>query len=203
VPPPYPALAKPLRVLFFGTGVPLHGLPVLVAAVRACAGAVRLTVVGASRAERAAITRLPCAHVELGPLFANRQILAAALADCHVVAGVFGATAKAQRVVPFKVVHGLAAGRPVLTADTPALREFLTPGHDVLVAPAADVMRLAEVLRDLAASPDRLPTIAHHAHAAFTQHFAAPVLGAHLRGLLTAALAAAAAPAADDLVLAR
>jgi glycosyltransferase involved in cell wall biosynthesis len=68
----------------------------------------------------------------------------------HVVLGAFGESGEAGRVIPNKVSQGLAAGRCVVTADTEAVRELLTPsGHAVLVPPG-DAPALADALRALA-----------------------------------------------------
>ena len=194
----YPPLTSPLRLLFFGTGVPLHGLGVLVEAVHACAGAVRLEVIGGSPREREAVDRLASPHVALLPGFVTRRDLDVAMARAHVITGVFGTSSKAQRVVPFKVVHGLAAGRPVLTGDTPAVREWLTPGADVLLAPMGDASALAECLRALARAPEVLPAIAAAARSAFDRRFSSLALGERMRELLAGVLAppAAALPTA-------
>lgn len=201
-PAPYraPEPGAPIDVLFCGTGVPLHGLPFLCAAARRCAGAVRLTVIGGSPAERRALAASPSPHVVLGPEFVPRRELDRALAAAHVVAGVFGASGKAQRVVPFKVVHGLAAGRPVVTGDTPAVRAWLREGEEVLLAPVADEAALEARLRALVADRARLPALAAAARAAYERCFSPAALAGQMRALLArvaerAGPSSAAAPA--------
>ena len=65
--------------------------------------------------------------------------------------GIFGDSAKAARVVPNKVWQAMAAGRPVVTADTPAVREVLEDGRSALLVPAGDPDGLAAALTRLAA----------------------------------------------------
>lgn len=172
-----------LQLLFFGTGVPLHGLDTLVDAV-ALAPDVHLTLVGGTRADRErAVGRLG-ARLTLLPPFLDRSRLQEQLDACQLVAGVFGASAKAQRVVPFKVVHALAAGRPVLTADTPAVARWLDGSGAVFGAPAGDVPALAAELRALAGDVSRLAAAARVARAVYDRHFGTARLAARWRELL-------------------
>lgn len=179
-----PGSEGPLRVLFFGTGVPLHGLDVLVRAVRRCQGRVVLQVVGGSARDRAAISSAPGGVVTLLDPFISRAELETRMRASHLVAGVFGRSQKAQLVVPLKVMHGLAAGRPVLTADTPAIRSVLRVGEEVLVAPAGDPDSLALELSRLAATPALLANVAGQARRAFDRTFSAPALAQRLAATL-------------------
>jgi len=52
-------------------------------------------------------------------------------------------------VVPNKVYDALAAGRPLVTADSAAARELLQDGRDALLVPAGDGAALAAALRRL------------------------------------------------------
>lgn len=169
-PTPQPTASGPLRLLFFGTGVPLHGLDVLIAAV-AKAPDVHLTLVGGTEPDRVEAMAQLGTRLALQPEFVGRRRLQKLLADCQLVAGVFGASGKAQRVVPFKVVHALAAGRPVLTADTPAICQWLDGSGAVFLSPAGDVDALAAMLRELATSPERIAAAAHAARPAYDRHF--------------------------------
>ena len=67
-----------------------------------------------------------------------------------MILGVFGRTAKAKRVVPNKVYQGLAMARPVITADSPAVREFFAPGEHLHTVPAGDPEALADAVVELA-----------------------------------------------------
>lgn len=172
-----------LRVLFFGTGVPLHGLSVLIDAV-AEAPAIDLVLVGGTANERADAVRRLGDRLALEPMFVDRARLQQLLDECHLVAGVFGASSKTQRVVPFKVVHALAAGRPVLTADTPAMCGWLEGSDACFTAPAGDAHALAACLRELAAAPARVVAAAAAARPAFDRHFSVQRAAARWQGLL-------------------
>ncbi len=159
-----------LQLLFFGTGVPLHGLSTLLAAV-ASVPRVHLTLVGGTAADRVEAQRLLGDRLRLLPEFVDRQRIASLLDECQLVAGVFGDSGKAQRVVPFKVVHALGAGRPVLTADTPAVCGWLEGSGAVFLTPAANVAALAGTLRRLVNDPQQLCDAAAAARPAYDRTF--------------------------------
>ncbi|MGE3172822.1 MAG: glycosyltransferase [Planctomycetota bacterium] len=172
-----------LPLLFFGTGVPLHGLTTLLEAV-ARAPAVTLTLIGGTADERAQAQRLLGARLRLLPEFVARPQLQAELDRAALVAGVFGTGPKAARVVPFKVVHALASGRPVITADTPAARAALGDGAPAFLVPAGDAPALAARLQELARQPELLGAAAARARAVHDRCFSTQASGAQLRALL-------------------
>lgn len=172
-----------LRLLFFGTGVPLHGLDVLIEAV-ASVPAVDLVLVGGTPADRALARQRLGPRLQLEPGFVDRQRLQRLLEQSQLVAGVFGAGGKTQRVVPFKVVHALAAGRPVLSADTPALSRWLDGSGAVFTSPAGDIAALTTLLAELAAVPARVAAAAAVARAAYDRHFSTACTAGRWRHLL-------------------
>jgi glycosyltransferase involved in cell wall biosynthesis len=153
---PRPTLAKPpgspVRVLFVGTFIPLHGVHTIVdAATRLDRRGtdIRFRLIGrgqefAAVAERVRRERL--ARVELLDGWIDGDAYDRELAEADVCLGIFGGTDKAQRVIPSKVYDALAAGRPVITADTPAARELLTHGVDAWLCPPGDPDALAEAI---------------------------------------------------------
>ena len=170
-------------MLFFGTGVPLHGLRTLLAAV-AVSPAVRLTLVGGSAEDRQHASALLGDRLLLQPVFVDRCSLQRLLDAAHLVAGVFGTSPKADWVVPFKVVHALASGRPVITADTTAMRPILTDGVGGFLVPPGDVTALAQRLQQLARDPQRLLAAADSARALYDRHFAVERTGARFAAML-------------------
>ena len=71
-----------------------------------------------------------------------------------VCLGIFGNSDKAARVIPNKVFQILATGTPLITRDSPAIRELLSPDTDgVWLIPPADAVVLASAVSALAAAP--------------------------------------------------
>jgi len=151
---PAPAGERPLQVLFFGTYVPLHGVEFIVeaAALVSAASDMRFTLIGSGQLYpglRAQVDQGGPGNVEFIDAWMGTAALVERIAACDVCLGIFGTTAKAARVVPYKVFDALAVGRPVVTRDSPAARELLTDGeHAMLCAPGSG-QALAEALRRL------------------------------------------------------
>jgi glycosyltransferase involved in cell wall biosynthesis len=53
-------------------------------------------------------------------------------------------------VIPNKVYQCAAVGRPVITADTPAIREVFEPGTTIWLVPPGDAKALADAIALLA-----------------------------------------------------
>jgi glycosyltransferase involved in cell wall biosynthesis len=185
---------KPLEVVYFGQYIPLHGLDTVVAAAARLSQRpdIRITLVG--RGQRLPEVARRVAELELSNLrlvdawLTPDELVAQHIAPADVCLGIFGAQPKAARVVPFKVYAALAAGRPVVTADTPALRELLVPGSEVWAVPPADAPALADALIQLADDPGLRQRLANSGRAAYDARFRPAVLGAGLRDALQAAL---------------
>lgn len=64
---------------------------------------------------------------------------------------------------PLKLFEYMAAGRPIVASDLPALREVLTDGVNALLVPAGDPAALAGALERLAAAPELADTLARAA----------------------------------------
>jgi glycosyltransferase involved in cell wall biosynthesis len=126
-----------LELTFFGTFIGLQGVDVLAQAILQYEGPPvlwRLIGEGPMRAECEAL--LASLRVEgqgagvsfepWGPL----HELPARLASSDAILGIFGSSAKARRVIPNKVYQGLAIGRPVITASTPAYADHMRSSDD-------------------------------------------------------------------------
>jgi glycosyltransferase involved in cell wall biosynthesis len=155
---PRPPLPLPpagdFEVVYFGGFIPLHGLEHVLDAARRLEALpdVRFTLVGDGQtfpAMQAQAERLGLANVRFAREWLGEDALVARyVAPASVCLGVFGASPKAARVVPAKVLLALAAGRPVVTRDSPAARELLADGeHAVLCAPADGGALAEELLR--------------------------------------------------------
>lgn len=179
-----PPEGGPLRVLFYGSFIPLHGTGTLAAAIRLLDGApVELTVVGRGQ-ERTAFDRRIAGAANVTVLdWVDYERLGELVADHHVVVGILGTTDKASRVVPNKVYQAACARRAIVTADTPAIREAFAD-DEVALVPPGDPEALAATLLALSADRDRVGALGRRARARFERDYAPEALGRRLTAIL-------------------
>lgn len=194
---PAPEPPGPPVALFVGKLAPLHGLGVVLAAARMPGTpAVRIVGDGQLGAWLAAeLERDRPQGLEHMPWIPYAR-LGEALAVSHICLGVFGGSDKAGRVVPNKVWQAMAVGRPVVTADTPGVREVLTDGVDALLVPPGDPRALAAALARLAADAGLRRRLAAAARARYLELGAPGVVAERLVSAIRSVTATANAAAA-------
>jgi glycosyltransferase involved in cell wall biosynthesis len=114
-------------------------------------------------------------------------------ADCLIIPPAAGPLRQHRRtVLPMKTFTYMATGRPILAADLPDVRELLTDGNAVLVAPDRP-RQAADALRALLRDPGRSTRLARQARAdsaEFTWSARAAALAGFLRQRLEPTAAA-------------
>jgi glycosyltransferase involved in cell wall biosynthesis len=175
----------PNLVLFYGTYIPLHGAETIIRAAKLLeADDIRFVLIGDGqerpKAERL-VKELASGNVELSGLVQLEQ-LPMQIASAALCLGIFGTTPKAARVVPHKVFQCLAVGRPVLTADTPAIRSAFDA--EVATVRAGDAPALAIAIRELLGDTERLESLASAGHARYERDYSEPALGRQLTSIV-------------------
>ena len=190
-PEPVRPAGDPLRVLFYGQYVPLHGVRTIVeaAALLGRASGIEFTMIGTGP-ERAVATEAAeargCTHVHFEDWVPYEE-LPERLRESDVALGIFGTTSKARIVIPTKVYQAAASGRAVVTGETPAIREVFTPGTHLLTVPRGDPGALAGALRQLRDDPPRRRALGSAAASLLADELDYAAQGARLRRVLTAA----------------
>jgi glycosyltransferase involved in cell wall biosynthesis len=170
----------PFTALFVGKLIPLQGVETILAAARA-APEIGFRVVGSGQLDALLAQRPP--NVEHVP-WIEYDSLPGEIRAAGCALGIFGTTAKAQRVIPNKAFHALACGAPLITADTPATRELLVDGESALLTPPGDAGALADAIRKLAGDPELAHRIAAGGRAAYERSASEAVLGRRWRSLI-------------------
>jgi glycosyltransferase involved in cell wall biosynthesis len=189
--PAAPRNGRPGTVLHFGRYIPLHGLETVVRAARRLEEEgfpARFVLIGDGE-ERRRIEALARSLGATSIRFEDAQppeALAESVRGADLCLGIFGVTGKAARVVPNKVYEALAAGKPVITGDSPAAREILNDGVDCLLCERGDPGALADAIRRLLSDADLARRLGENGRRAFETRAAPAVIGRTLLGHLEA-----------------
>ena len=144
----------PLTVGFYGSLVPLQGFETVLRAVAQLQDhdGLRFVLIGdhATYPEHAALRDALDPERVTFHDYLPYERLAAEVAAFDIALGVFGASRKADVVIPNKLYHYAAVGAATVTREASALSEVFTPGRDVLTVPAGDPGALASAVRRLA-----------------------------------------------------
>jgi len=192
---PPPPSEGPVRILYVGGFLPLHGVGTMLEAFARLERdaslrdryQVQLVGAGIEYAEaRAFVEREGLERVGFTGRLSYTD-LPRVLEDAHVVLGAFGRGPKAGRVIPHKLWQGLAAGRAVVTGDGPGPRELFTDGEQLRLVPRGDAAALAEALSELIRDPARRAALGASGKACARAHGHPEAIGRQLDEALQAA----------------
>lgn len=121
---------KPLTILFYGQFIPLHGIETIIqAAQRTKNKPIQWVIIGKGQ-EESKIRNMLQTHslscLKWIPWVPYRELVDW-IHRSDICLGIFGDSDKAGRVIPNKVFQILSTGTPLITRDSSAIRELLSP----------------------------------------------------------------------------
>ncbi len=174
------------KVLFYGQFIPLHGIDAILRAAALLRDKAHFTIIGKGQTYpqmRKLAEELGCSNVSWID-WVPYESLVEHLRAAAIVLGIFGTTPKAARVIPNKVFQALSAGRPVITASTPAARELLRSGESALLCERGSPQALASAIAGLLADAALRKKLARNGHRVFLERASQGILGKELFGVL-------------------
>lgn len=183
------ASERPL-VLFYGQFIPLHGIDTIVeAALSDRGGAFDWQIIGTGQEARRIDAMLAAAGVQHVRRidWIDYARLREAMDRADVCLGIFGTSDKAASVIPNKVFQALAAGMPLVTRDSPAMRELASGDEPGLyLVGAGDPVALLDALEQFALGRHLLPDVLHRQLA---ERFSPAALAGQWQAIIGKALA--------------
>jgi glycosyltransferase involved in cell wall biosynthesis len=174
-------------VFFYGTFVPLHGIEYIVnAAYLLRKEDIHFKILGngqtyqeiqdlANKFQPLNITFLPPVSLKELPHY---------IKNSSVSLGIFGNTPKTQRVIPTKVYNSMVMGKPVISGDTPAIREIFTDRENIMLCKCANDENLAETIMELNESQELRQRIARNGYKLVKERFTQKAIGQRLVEIL-------------------
>jgi len=142
-----------LTILFYGQFIPLHGIETIVRAAKLSRNdSLHWIIIGKGQEENKISSMLkdePLNNLTWLP-WVNYDELIDWIRKSDICLGIFGDTDKASRVIPNKVFQIIMAGKPLITRNSPAIKELLNadmPG--VRLIPPSDPYALNAAVGEL------------------------------------------------------
>ena len=155
-------------VLFYGSYQPLQGVDVIIKAASKLPK-VKFKLIGEGQTRRSAENQakdLKLKNVEFADWLPLEK-LAEEIAKAKITLGIFGTTQKANVVIPNKVYDYLATNKPVITANTEAIRKLFKTGINCILTKPGDSQDLALAIDGLLKNADNRLKIAKTGHNIF------------------------------------
>ena len=173
------------RVIYYGTFIPNHGVQYIIEAAHLLVEErdIHFEFIGMGPdkawAEDAA-KRYRLTNVTFVDWLEPAELVER-LARVDVCLGAFGLAHQSRLTVHNKIYEGLAMGKPVITGDSPAVREIFEHGKQVYLCARGDPHSLAEAIRVLRRDKDLRQTLSRGGQACFHARFSMNALGLVLK----------------------
>lgn len=155
-------------VCFYGSFQPLQGVDFIIEAAAFINDKniqLRITGDGQTKEEMVRLSKkLKLKNIKFLPRTSIEGIRKE-IGKSDICLGIFGSSEKAGNVIPNKCYQAIAMGKPVVTMDSPAIREIFKDGKNILLIPNNNPTSLAEAIIKLKNDGelyDRLSTNAYN-----------------------------------------
>ena len=177
--------ASPLRILYYGSYVPLHGTEHIVEAARLTQHLpVEWRLLGRGKLKRPTEKRAEgIANITFLDKVPYAE-LPRVIKSADVVLGVFGTTEKASRVIANKVYEALACGRPVINEFGAGFPDAARQTPAIMFIPPGDPQALAGTVSGLLGRRGDLPALNREARRFFDAHLSTKVIRQQLADAL-------------------
>jgi glycosyltransferase involved in cell wall biosynthesis len=147
----------PTRLLYLGSLHPWKGVSTLIAAMARIPDA-HLRIAGGPSDRIAELRALAQSHGVFSRVEFLGHVVPAdrfkVIAECDICLLPLSETSIGSRYTsPLKLFEYMALGKPIVSADVPAIRSVLTSGESALLVPPGDVAALAAAVRQLMEQP--------------------------------------------------
>jgi glycosyltransferase involved in cell wall biosynthesis len=193
-PLPVPCQDGHFTVTYFGGYIPLHGTDSIIRAAYRLRmyRQIRFELIGNGQtysstralADELCLDNISFVQTGMPGRWLSAEELRTYVAQADVCLGVFGTGEKVDWVIPSKIYVALSMRKPVITADSPAVREVLVHGQSALLCERGDPISLAAAIESLWEDRKLRDRIAEHGHKLFSSRLSPAAIGRDLSQLL-------------------
>lgn len=172
-------------ITYYGSFIPNHGLPYVMEAVLLLKDQLGICFEFIGEGPNLAYCKeFVEKHGLTNVLFIpwlSKPDLVSRLRKSSILLGAFGHTTQSLMTVQNKIFEGLALAKPVITGDSPAVRQVLTHGTHIWLCDRNNPADLAEAIIKLRNDTDLLKMVAANGYKIFEEKFSIKALGIVLR----------------------
>ena len=175
------------KVVFYGHYIPLQGTEYIVKAAKLLEGNkdIVFEIIGGGKGKEKMLDLAKSLGLKNIDFTENVSLveLAERMSSADVCLGIFGDTGKTMRVIPNKVYDSMALSRPLITADTPAIRELFGP-EEVFFTKTASPESIAEAILKVKSDRENAKAVAKRGFDKFTRTVGVEALGLELKKII-------------------
>ncbi len=184
-PKSFPESDKEFIVTYQGTFIPNHGIPYIIEAASLLAGqpGIRFEMIG-NGPDRAIAEQMVKNYGLSNVCFIgwlDKENLVHHLASSSVILGAFGLTPQSLMTIQNKIFQGMALKLPVISGDSPAVRQALADGEHILLCDRNNPRALADSILLLYRDPKLRSRIAENGYAIFREAYSVRQIGHTLK----------------------
>lgn len=176
------------KIHFHGNYIPLQGVQYIIQAAKLLEGEnIQFNLVGGG--QTFSIVQVLTRDLKLKNVNFIAPVAYDALpdyiADADLCLGIFGDSPKTELVIPNKVFEAIAMKKPVITADTLAIRELFTDRENIFLCRRADPRDLADAILQLKQNDEFRHRISDGAYRLFKSRVSEDIIGAELAQIVS------------------
>ena len=173
--------SKEFIVYFQGTFIPLQGIEYIIKSAKLLENYndIEFNIVGYGQTFNEVLKLSQEINVKNVKFLGHKKLeeLSSYIANADICLGIFGKTGKAKRVIPNKVFEYIAMKKPVITGDTPAIKELITNKKDCILCEIGNEKSLANAILELKNNDELRSKLAKDGYLLFKKKSSSKLIG--------------------------
>jgi glycosyltransferase involved in cell wall biosynthesis len=176
------------RALFFGKYIPLHGLEYIIKSAKLLENEkdIKFKMIGNGQLYNkitALSKKLNIKNIDFVEWVEYNELVEE-INKADVILGIFGGTEKSLRVIPNKVFQAVACSKPVITGNSPAIRELFTDRENILLCENRNPESLRDAILKLKNDVKLEERITSNSYLIFKNNLNSKAIGKEIKDLL-------------------
>jgi glycosyltransferase involved in cell wall biosynthesis len=176
--------------VYYGTFIPSHGVEYIIESARLLfeEKSIHFELIGRgpNHDKILALSHSYCLDNVTFVEWMDENELVKRVASADVLLGTFGTTPQAVMTFQNKIYEGLAMAKPIITGDSPAMRQFLQHNEHIFLCKRADPQSLATAILYLKNDPKLRERLSKHGYQLYHDNFDLSQTGLQLTATLQA-----------------